>query len=368
MLPFLSIYLTKARGFSIEEAGLVAALYGAGSIFSGPVAGGLADRLGRRPVFVGAMVVSAGSLLFLAAVETPALIGVGVTFYGFFSNAARPAVMAAIADLVPEADRAGAFALHYWGINLAFAISSVVAGLLWKLGPRVLFVGDAATSLLCAALLLALVPETKPPAASPPTARASLTVPFLDRPYAVFILLTLVGAIVFQQVFVALPLDMTNKGLSPETYGALIAVNGVVIVVMQPLLAPRVRNFDARRVMAVGTLVVGAGFGMTALALRPASFGVSIALWTLGEILWLPLIPAVVAAFSPPDLRGSYQGASQLAWGIAGLLGPVAGTFVMSRFGGHVLWAGCLLAMVATAAGHVATLRHVAPGRTPADS
>jgi MFS family permease len=357
VVPFLSIYLTRVRGFSIEQAGLVVALFGAGSIFSGPVAGTLSDRLGRKPVFIGALVMSAWSLLLLAVARTPGLIGACTAFYGFFATAGRPAVMAAIADVVPEEKRMSAFALHYWGINLAFAVAPVIAGLLWKLGPGLLFVGDAATSLCCVGLLLAFVPETRPSASSSRATGASLSVPFRDSPFVVFVLLTFVGAMVFQQFLVALPLDMTHKGLAPETYGALIAVNGVFIVVVQPLLGPRLQRFDPRRVIVAGTLIVGLGFGMTALAHRPAAFAASIATWTLGEILWLPLIPAVVAAFSPPNLRGGYQGASQLAWGASALLAPVVGTLVMARFGGAVLWAGCLLVMAATAAGHLAALR-----------
>src|SRR5882724_6718398 len=44
----LGIYLTRERGLSPALAGLVISLYAAGGLFAGPIAGALADRVGRR--------------------------------------------------------------------------------------------------------------------------------------------------------------------------------------------------------------------------------------------------------------------------------------------------------------------------------
>ena len=49
VLIFLAIYLTRARGFSQREAGLILGFGGAGGA-AGTICGGvLADRWGRRP-------------------------------------------------------------------------------------------------------------------------------------------------------------------------------------------------------------------------------------------------------------------------------------------------------------------------------
>jgi MFS family permease len=58
VFPFLALYL-RARGFSVAQAGLVAGLFGAGSVVSGPRAGWSADRLGRRPTILLALLASA---------------------------------------------------------------------------------------------------------------------------------------------------------------------------------------------------------------------------------------------------------------------------------------------------------------------
>ncbi|NTX57420.1 MFS transporter, partial [Myxococcus sp. CA039A] len=53
ILPFLALYLTGERGFTVERAGLVASLYGAGAVVAGPLGGMLADRVGRRLTVAG---------------------------------------------------------------------------------------------------------------------------------------------------------------------------------------------------------------------------------------------------------------------------------------------------------------------------
>ena len=80
------------------------------------------------------------------------------------------------------------------------------------------------------------------------------------------------------------------------------------------------------------------------------------ALYTVGEVLGFPVASAIVADLAPPDLRGRYQGAFHMAWGLAFTLSPLLGGEVLHRFGGQVLWLGCL------ATGAVAAALHLAAG------
>src|SRR5437868_4384063 len=111
VIAFLSIYLVRERGFSPADAGRVLVLYGAGMTVSGPLGGLLADRIGRKATMVAALVLGAISVASLAYVQTPALI----CTFAFLSAAAgdlyRPAMSAAVADVVPPRDRPRAYGL-----------------------------------------------------------------------------------------------------------------------------------------------------------------------------------------------------------------------------------------------------------------
>jgi MFS family permease len=74
--------------------------------------------------------------------------------------------------------------------------------------------------------------------------------------------------------------------------------------------------------------------------------------WTLGEIGFSTVAPALVAEFAPADRRGAYQGTYQLAWGTASVVAPTLGTFVLARLGGPGLWLGCLAACLVAGALH----------------
>src|SRR4051794_38438176 len=67
VLPFLSLYLTRARGYSVGEAGAVLTAFGFGAALSQPLGGTLADRIGRRRTMAGGLAAAAAALVALGA-------------------------------------------------------------------------------------------------------------------------------------------------------------------------------------------------------------------------------------------------------------------------------------------------------------
>ena len=353
VMPLLALYLTGERGLSVAQAGVVVSLYGAGALLSGPVGGFLADRLGRRSGLVLALALGALAMLHLAFARSALHIATAAFVLGLFGELYRPVVSAAIADLVPPADRTRAYGILYWAVNLGFAVGSALGGAMSRYGWYLLFVGDAATTLAYAAIVWVRVPETRPAhAASAP--REPLWAPLHDRPFIVFCALISLVAVLFNQAFVTLPLDVRDRGLSPAAYGSLIALNGVLIFLFQPLVSRLVSPYPRHRILAAAAALVGIGFGMTGLMRALPGYVLAIAVWTIGEIVMAGIGPAVAADAAPPSRRGAYQGVFQMSFGVAALTAPAAGSFVLGRFGSGVLWAGCVLVGLVSAAGQLA--------------
>src|SRR5712692_3233765 len=122
VFPFLALYLT-ARGFDAQQTGLLVSLLGVGSIAAGPLAGTIADRFGRRPALLSALVGSALAAAFLGFVREPLLIAPGVLLFGLSAAMAYPGLNATVADIVPPADVQRAYGLLYWTNNLGIGIS-----------------------------------------------------------------------------------------------------------------------------------------------------------------------------------------------------------------------------------------------------
>ena len=114
VVPFLTLFLTGRRGLSVPQATFVIALWG-GAQLAGSVAGGhAADRIGRRATLLVSLLGFAAVMVVIPLLRGYLPLAAGVAGIGFLGGLYRPAVGAAVADLVPERDRAHAYALLYW--------------------------------------------------------------------------------------------------------------------------------------------------------------------------------------------------------------------------------------------------------------
>jgi MFS family permease len=78
--------------------------------------------------------------------------------------------------------------------------------------------------------------------------------------------------------------------------------------------------------LASGFVIVGLGFGLTALAGSVVAYGATVVVWTLGEIVTAALGSAIVAGLAAVPERSRYSGAYGAVWSAAYLLGPPGGT------------------------------------------
>jgi predicted MFS family arabinose efflux permease len=357
---FLAIYLTRVRHFDVAFAGIVISLWGAGGTVGTLVGGVLADRWGRRPTLLTALYANSGLMITLGLVHARWHIALTVLGLGLLGEAARPAMSALLIDLVPEQDRLRAFSLNYWVLNLGFAFASVLAGLLASVNYLWLFFGDAATTLIGATVVALKVreparPLTRPapnrvPASHPIGATRGLRHVFADRVFLGFTACNLLTALVFMQHISTLPITMNANGLSTRTFGAVIAINGIMIVAGQLFVPRLLRRVAPSTALAGGALLMGGGFGLTAVAHSALAFAACVLIWTCGEMLNAPSSANTIAELAPADLRGRYQGVFQLSWSTASFAAPILGALVYTHAGSTSLWLGCLALGVAVSA------------------
>jgi MFS family permease len=338
--PFLALYLAGPRGLSAATVGVVLACFGAGSFVSQIVGGYLADRIGRRATLVMGMLGTAACFMLLASVRNLALIAVAATLTGLLIDVYRPAMSAAVADLVPAHARPRAYALIYWAINLGVAAAGVLGGLLADRSYWLLFVADALTCVGFAVIIARTVPETRPKSTSgEPGSYARVLRDGLAVGLFVSVLL---GTIVYMQQFVTLPLAVRAAGLSASAYGVIYAVNPIAVILAQPLVLRLIDRLRAVPTMAASSLLIGVGFGLTAFAGSIGVFALTVLIWTIGEIGFNAVGPALIAEIAPPEMRGRYNGLIGMAFGAASLLGPLGGTWLFG-VSQHVLWLICLV-------------------------
>ncbi|WP_242608871.1 MDR family MFS transporter [Actinomadura formosensis] len=348
--PFLGLYLTTARGLSLAQAGVVLAVLGAGSLGGQMAGGALADRLGRRATLTLATVGTGTAMLALGYAQGFAAIVAAALLLGVLLDMYRPAAQAMVADVISPADRPRAFGLLFWAVNLGWAVAMVLGGALAQEGFLWLFWIDALTCAGFGILVWRAVPETRSR-----DARAGDSGGFgrvlRDRVMVCYVLITLVYTFVLMQGMTTMPLAMKEDGLGPRAYGLAIGANGVLIIIVQPLVNAWLTRRDHSLVLAAGFALVGIGYGLTSLASTVAAYTATILVWTLGEIAAAAVLQAVVADLAPAGLRGRYGGLYGMAWSGGFLLAPLGGTQLLGSGGAITLWLTCAgLAFTAAAA------------------
>ena len=347
VLVFLVLWLV-AKGYPAARAGLAASLYGAGSIVAALVGGHLADHMGRRAAIAISMFASAAAMLALSQASTLATILPLVFLAGLTAELYRPAAMALLADLTPPGERVTAFAVYRLAVNLGTGAGPAVAGFLAERSFTLLFVGDAVTSVLYAIVALAMLPGGRPVRSVETRDTGATRLVLRDRSFVRILAGCALASLVFHQAYTTLPLHIAAHGFTPRTYGLLMAINGLLIVALEIPLTSITGRAQPRRAIALGFLLAGAGFGLTGLSPTVALLALSIAVWTFGEMISMPIAPAWVADYAPLHVRGRYQAALTFAFAIGTTLAPAVGAAVFAR-NPSALWTGCLVAGLAAA-------------------
>ncbi|MFC4906776.1 MDR family MFS transporter [Actinomadura gamaensis] len=354
--PFLGLYLTTARGLSLAQAGGVMTVLGAGSLGGQFLGGTLADRIGRRRTLLLSTLGTGGAMLALGYAQGMVALVAAAALLGLLMDMFRPASQAMVADMVPAADRARAFGLNFWAVNLGWAVAMVSAGTLARTGFHTLFWINAATAAAFGTLVWRAVPETRParPAGADADPRGGFLDVLRDRVMVGYTLAAMAYVFVLMQSMTTMPLAMREHGLGPGTYGWVIAINGVVIITVQPLVNAWLTRRDHSLVLAAGMAVVAVGIGCTALASRPWEYAVAVVLWSFGEIMAASVLQAIVAGLAPDHLRGRYSGLYGLAWSGGFMLAPLGGTQLLGLGGSALMWPACGALGLAAAAAQIA--------------
>ncbi|PYC80559.1 MFS transporter [Streptomyces tateyamensis] len=368
--PFLVFFLA-ARGVTGAQTTYVLGALGAGNLIGPAVGGLLADRVGRRRTMLIGLVGAAGAQGALFAAPGVATMAAAALLLSAAGATVSPAAYALLADSVDAARRQRAYALFGWGVNLGTAAAGVLGGLLAARGYWLLFAVDAATMLAFAAVVALRIPETRPAPGAPATGTAGTARPtgtgygvvLRDRLLVALLPLFGVQLFVYSLTEVALPLAIHDSGLSPAVYGAVAAVNAVLVVLLQPLATTLLARLPQLPVQAAGSVLIAVGVALTGVADSILGYALSVVVWSLGEVVVAGIAAALISNLAPADARGRYQGAFQWTWGLARFTALTAGVGLYTTLGPAVLWWSALLAGTSTAAVTL-TLRHRIARRT----
>ncbi|MFD3610458.1 MFS transporter [Streptomyces atroolivaceus] len=353
VLPYLAAHLGDGLGMAGWLVGLVLGLrtFSQQGLFV--VGGALTDRYGPRPVVLTGCVLRIAGFCWLAQAGTTTTVIGAVLLIGFAAALFSPAVESetARAAVTYETEtgtpRAQVLAVFSAAGQAGAFLGPLLGSLLLLLG------GGFRTACLAGAVVFVgvlagharLMPR-RPRRVPVPVPGTGVVLPrevFANRPFLVLCLVYSSYLVSYNQLYLALPMEVERATGSQGALGGLFALSSLLVVVAQlPLTRWSARRVAPRAALPAGLVVVAAGFAAVPLApdgpagLLPAA--VLVVLLTLGQMLLVPAARGLVPDLVDDHRLGLATGALSSVSGAAVLVGSAA-TGTLLGAPGPVLWA-----------------------------
>lgn len=354
VMPFLTLYLTQSKDISIAKAGIVLAIFGAGTVAGGFIGGKLTDRFGFYYVQLSALM--GGGLMFILLGQMEDFLSICITsfFLSMINESFRPANAAAIAHYTKQENITRSFALNRLAINLGWAVGGALGGFIASHSYHLLFWIDGLTNIIAGFLLwIVLAPSSKKEEKKETEKKTIKKSAYRDAPFVGFVLFNTLFACCFFQIFTTIPVFFRqNLHLLEDEIGVIMSVNGIIIVVFEMVL---IKLLEGRKELLTyiifGTGLIALGF--ISLNLIPGMFSlgiVFITLITFGEIIGMPFMSTFWVQRTTDANRGQYAGLYTMSWAVAQILGPALGALIADYYSFNVLWwivAGTFLVAIA---------------------
>lgn len=357
IFPFFALYITQKFQVGMTQAGVLIGIFSFSGLIGNMLGGALTDRFGRRVMVLFGLVFSALSSVAMGLVNDLSVFYVLAVLVGLLSDVAGPAWQAMIADILPDEKRAEGFGVLRVVANMAWIVGPTIGGFMAARSYLLLFVMDAVSSLITAAIIYRLIPETMPEAKeeeAPQTMLASFAgyrKVLADRLYLAYIVISMLMLVVYIQMYNTLSVYLRDvHGVSPQGYGFLLTMSAVTVILFQFWVTRRVKDYPPMLMMALGSAFYLVGFSMYGFVSAYALFVAAVVLITVGEMIVMPVGQALAANFAPQDMRGRYMAVFSLAWSLPATIGPGVAGLILDNYDPNWVWyaAGILCSLAVT--------------------
>lgn len=343
VLPFLSLYLVNAKGFTLPQVGWIMTCFGLGSLAGTWVGGKLTDSIGAYKVITTSLFL--GGLGFIALQFMESFYGfcLGIFALIFVADAYRPAIFVACDAYSKPKNITRSIALIRLAINLGFSIGPVIGGIIIaRINYNSLFWIDGITCILAAALLFILL---KPKRITPEEAQVIRikegVSPYKNGLFLLLIVIMVLSTMMFVQYFSVMPLYYEQAYfLSEDIIGGILFLNGIIIVAFEMPIVGWLERINISKTMATfwGMVFLALSFLVLNLNDTFSVLIIGMVLMTLGEMIGSPFSNALALEMAPKGRKGSYMGLYSMSFSVSHIFGHNGGMNLVDQFGYKNTW------------------------------
>jgi MFS transporter, DHA1 family, tetracycline resistance protein len=334
LVPFFPLWAQNEAGIPLGLIGLLFGCYAGGELLAAPLIGGIADRIGRRPVLIGSALGVAAGFVGLYFAHGVAAAVVLLLLTGMFESVLHPTISTVIADVTPADAHRRWFSLAQVSSGAGHVLGPAAGALLAFNSLGSVFVAGGGVLLLGGAAMLLFLRETIARAGGDDRdddeegeSLSALLPALRDGRLARLLLWFVLFEVCGNWIESVLPLYARHAGLlTPSGVGLMFSYAAVLTVCLQMAVS---RIGQARSALWL-TLAAG-GLSVLGFALliawhsKLALIG-AVSLCAIAQMLTGPLLPTAVNALAPRSRRAAYMAAASVAVDLKDSLGPSIGT------------------------------------------
>jgi len=335
VIPLMPLY-ARELGASEAFTGLLSTGYSAMQFLFAPIWGRLSDRVGRRPVLLVSIFMTAAAFLVYGVASSFTVLLASRLFAGA-ATANIAIARAYVADVTAPGDRARGMGLIGAAFGLGFVLGPLAGSVLSR--TSLAAPGLAAAALAAANGLLAVVvlpePEERSVRARAAQGRFTSFLREMRRPgIRRLVLVYFVSVLAFSAMEATYAfLASLRYGIDLAHVGYLFGYIGILVVLVQGgLIGPLTRRFGEVNLLVAGTVLQGValaalpfGGNLTGLLLATAPLAI-------GAGASQPALSSLLSRLARSEEQGGTLGLGESAAAMGRILGPEAGTFTFGRW------------------------------------
>ncbi len=340
LIPILPLFASQKLNISDFEIGIIIASFSFIQFLFNPVLGKLSDKIGRRPIIVSTLLLTAFSYILFTFAHNFWMLLISRLLAGFGGSNIGVA-QAYIADVTSKEERAKGMGLIGAAFGLGFLFGPMIGGIISQYNYEYAGYGSAGFSLLAFLFSLFFLPESKK--------KNSLVdvhkIKIFDIQFAIETFkIPITGMLIF--MFFLIVFSMANiygtfpiigskyYGFSNKDITYMYVIMGLIGAIIQGgLMKYLTENLKDKNLVIFGMIMLSLGLGFIPYGYNFYGVMISISFLSVGSGILQPIIISMISKYSPEHNQGSTLGLSQSLSALGRVLGPLWGGFSYDYIG-----------------------------------